>query len=500
MLVCLATAYAIKVHSPILRPIWFDEFTQFAFGAEQSTAEAWSFIRTSIQDPANTHQTGILALVNYWSLSLAGADLWALRWPSVLATMAMFSGVILTLQAAGLDPLWQVLGVVAVSLQPELMHFTAEARPYIFLCAAVSLTLAYYVAEENSRATASSRIAGYGGVITGCLFHPYFAVYWSGIAAATWIGRVIAGNAPLSVRSAVRHAGPILVPVGACLYFGIGAMTWIGSSSPEFDPLQWLGNHALDIGVWTHLSFVSSTLGPRRATTLVVSLAVLAIARCGPKSVMRDALPPLFIFGVAAAASCLISWVSFRSSYWILQRQWVASLMLVPIASVWLIGCLARAALTLRRTSILYASSAILLIALGFRLQAERLRSLSDQGSRVDVQTSSGSGSVCSPGEASAGTSSCAIDADAFLRLPHSEEIDWVQMANTRYPADKREAIQTLGGQWVAAANANIAAGGPVRQEFGKFYCSVRSIRNNKELLSKCLSRGAITAPDLNTP
>jgi len=52
---------------------------------------------------------------------------------------------------------------------------------------------------------------------------------------------------------------------------------------------------------------------------------------------IKNLLPPLVLILLALVLSSVLSLISLSNSYWILPRQWVASLALVPIGLVWLL-------------------------------------------------------------------------------------------------------------------------------------------------------------------
>ena len=79
----------------------------------------------------------------------------------------------------------------------------------------------------------------------------------------------------------------------------------------------------------------------------VVALSSVLLPRCW-RLQAHALLPPLLLALAALIASATLSWVSYEHHYWILDRQWVASLGLMPVAVVWYAAELGRIADKLR--------------------------------------------------------------------------------------------------------------------------------------------------------
>ena len=127
----LSTAL-IVFYASIGRPLWIDEFLHFAFGGFTSTLSAWHAITNSIR-AFNFGQTGLYMLVDYWLLKLFGANLLALRLPSLLSAGLMLWAGFEFLSKRRYGPLWQVNLLVCYLGQQTLMYYTGEARPYMAL-------------------------------------------------------------------------------------------------------------------------------------------------------------------------------------------------------------------------------------------------------------------------------------------------------------------------------------------------------------------------------
>ena len=138
-------------------------------------------------------------------------------------------------------------------------------------------------------------------------------------------------------------------------------------------------------------------------------------------------MPPLLLALSSLLISAILSWISYRHHYWILDRQWIASLALMPVAVVWYVAELSRIADQQR-------AGLSLLLAAG-----------------------------------------CMIVFCAELKLSASEKISILRQDVNQHALATQELssiapVPTDNAGWVALANANIAAGGPVWPVFKKFY------------------------------
>src|SRR5580704_8044790 len=71
--VAFACVIAVIFEGDFTRPIWIDEFVQFAFGSLSSTGEALNLIFTTVTG-VNRGQTGVYFLLDYWLLHIFGAS------------------------------------------------------------------------------------------------------------------------------------------------------------------------------------------------------------------------------------------------------------------------------------------------------------------------------------------------------------------------------------------------------------------------------------------
>jgi hypothetical protein len=187
---------------------------------------------------------------------------------------------------------------------------------------------------------------GWVSVILGALFHPYFVAYWLVIILLTFIWCWSThGMSTFTFRDVVRFTNPKLFAVGGLLLITTGLLTWI-RDQPSFDrdPFEYqafanLGRIFID----AHFNFAWPF--PFVAITFLATIAtvvVLLVIRQTRNLIIAPLWMPISLVGLASALTFVLSLASYFSSYWILSRQWVASMALVPIAFVWFFAILSR--------------------------------------------------------------------------------------------------------------------------------------------------------------
>ncbi len=433
----------IALYSRYRHDIWIDEFVQFAFGAMSNTAEAWRVIVETIGS-FNHNQTGVYMIVDFWLLKLFGASAFALRLPSLLSTIWLLVCATTFCGVRGLGNLWKLILIMALLAQLSLMNFAAEARPYMPLAAATVGTLTFYTAPMERRHGWFWAV-GIVSIGVGTLMHPYFPVYWAAMICLGFVLAGIEGGVRFTFRDVTRFCDLRLVAAGLAVFGIVGALTWMGRGTAlDLDPFQWVKreNFIVTMIDWTHLGFIfdfrtrpGAAANPRYVVLTLMLVSVLAYplaARCW-RPVILALLPPVALAFGALAISGFLSWISYRHHYWILERQWIASIALMPIAVVWYVAELGRRLDRLRGgASISLAVGCLVFLACSFvQIVPRKLSGIHDDLNKSPAARVSGS-----PGT----------------------EIE----APPRDPAGN--------DRWVALANANIAGGGPVWSVFRKFY------------------------------
>ena len=317
------------------RPLWYDEVVFFVLGGFGSTGDVLSVIHETTPN-VNQGQTGAYMLAEYWSLSLFGAHLWAARLPSMLFGIYFLVASAVFLRGRRVP--WVGLWAFAVLLfgQQTLMYYVGEGRTYMPLVAAVVGVLAYYFVPPEERHRIGPRVLGWSAVLIGVTFHPYFAAYWPAIV----IFAAAAQSFPL--RKLVQFANPALVAVGASVFLVVGFMTWLqGTATTEdLDPYFFLGDELwraipAQLFQWIYVNRVLIVI----FGVLVLALVVLT---CRTREAFREtverAWPPVALVGLAIAVAALTALISLQQGFWIIPRQWVASIALASIGVVWFLS------------------------------------------------------------------------------------------------------------------------------------------------------------------
>jgi hypothetical protein len=439
----IVAVLGMVLYSGYRHPIWIDEFLHFAFGAMSGTSEAWSAIVRSIGG-VNFNQTGIYMLADFWLLKLFGASFFALRLPSLLSAVWLLVCATTFLGIRGLGNIWKLVLIIALLAQTSLMNFAAEARPYMPLAAATVGTLAYY-ATPIERRRGWPRVVGLVSIGLGVLMHPYFPGYWAAMICVGFLLALIEGRARLPARDVLRFCEPLAVAAGLAVFYVVGSLTWLrGAPVLDFDPFQWVHRDQLVVTMidWTHLAFIydfaGSVGGPADPRYVLLLLMILTVLACPfvPRR-WRDPLlalmPPVALAVGALVISALLSWISYRHHYWILERQWIASVALMPVAVVWYMAELGRRLDDWwRGSSIVLAVGCVAVFSCSlYRIVPPKFDVIRQDVARWRVS-------------------------DAVKAEPPAEA-----------PVGRDQAARD---QWVALANANIGAGGPVWDIFREYY------------------------------
>lgn len=320
----VAAAACVALAAQSWRPLWNDEVLQYVFGAYSSTSVAWRVLQATLEDIL-TGQTATYIVLDHWLLRVFGASRFWLRLPSLLSTILLFAAALRIWRIWGLPERWRVAGVLTLYATGPVIWHAGNARPYMPFAAAVVAVLACWLEHPADRGR-GGRALGWAGMLTGALFHPYFPLY----AAVLWGVGLAATGEWRSARRAAAHLGVPAAVAGAVVALAGGLSTWMMHRlTRTYDP--WLeigrGRDALAAALAGLADLPSAALGPW-AGGAVVALLVLAAFRSGDRAARTAA----GVVAVAGVLSAVVSAVSWRASYVIFPRQWVASAVLVAVA------------------------------------------------------------------------------------------------------------------------------------------------------------------------
>lgn len=329
------------------RGIWFDELLHFAVGGMSFEYVIKTIDYTTTE--VNHGQTGIYILLDWLILQLTGASAIGLRLPSLISAGIMLVAAAVFIRAKGFDWRWQFVAVAALGANSTLMFFTGEARPYMPMAASAMAMLAFYALPLEDRRRWWSRTLAIFGFIFGSMIHPYWILLWVLIAAFSLVVFLGAQKHSMHLKSVVAFLAPLYVVISLSLFAVIGSLTWMrrvfafGGDTSTIYNWQAISSHFL----WDHFAFVPYYMPVRLSTgppevsewvmLLILSVVVLALIwqvisrRCRSLKL----LPPLLLLGLAVASSIIVTFQSYRLSYWIIERQWVAGMGLSTVAITW---------------------------------------------------------------------------------------------------------------------------------------------------------------------
>ena len=376
----------------------------------------------------NFNQTGVYILLDFWLLKAFGASAFWLRFPSLIGGAMLFVGAIAFCRVRHFNLFWQISLPLLLLTQDGLIYFLGEARPYMPIAGAVVGLLAYYSAPPEKRRDGIV-VLGYCCLVYGAIMHPYFAPYFALIILVTYLDALNFQLRRLSLGSFIRHAEIPAVAVAVGLYFVVGFATWmVRPPKLSFDPFHFIPiNQLVPTALGTHFQFlpVHGAWNQSFVLAIIIFAGLLTAYFGGEKG--RCALGPLLLLILTIALSTFVSWMSYRSSYWILGRQWIVSTALCCMAIIWLLVSIDNVAIIRWPRAALVISAVVSLYsvdraAVAIRAQFARLNTWSHD--QKNAQT--------------------------LLALPRIEKM---------VPDD-----------WVRLANENIRQGGPVWSVFTKYY------------------------------
>jgi hypothetical protein len=304
-------------------------------------------------------------------------------------------------------------------------------------------------------------------VLIGCLFHPYFSLYWAAIFASTYLGRIISKEDKFSFERFTLNINLPLLFFGSITYFTMGYFTWlVGPPSLELDPFQFMGKNILLNVINSNFEFLLKN------NILIIALVVLLLSgytlyRNGififrqPNYIIIS----IFIITSSIAIPLFLSYISYQAGYWILTRQWIGSFFLAPLGLVMLVSQFFKKNFDIGIIRIVKSTVPVALFFVIFPILIHRFYIAPD----VAINHFIGG-----------------IEINTLIDELPKKEINWVHMADKHYSSLERKKIQAIADKYVLYANKNIALGGPVNKAFTNFYCTVHSVRRSLKLSDNC--------------
>ena len=347
----------LALYSSWGRPLWLDEYLHFIFGGFASWGDAWAAVQSSTTN-INHGQTGFYIMLDYGLLQAFGANLFALRLPSLISGALLLFSVALFLRRKNLGAVAVGAAFLILAAQPNLMYFTGEARPYMPLVASCMAALAYFSSTPDQRATTPMKVFIWATMVWGALMMPYYLVYLPVIALTCFV----IARLPRNFTEFRRFINLPLQITSVALGVAIGALTWL-RGSPNFERDPWLILRPL---------FASLTL-PHYIAAIALLILFIVTIRLG----RTNARGPILLFLAMGGMAVLFAVLSLIQSYWILPRQFIASQAIMTVAVVWGIGQALKS--TPRKEQKILASIYAILIVFAFtRVAVDQLQNLRD--------------------------------------------------------------------------------------------------------------------------
>lgn len=428
----LAILVVVAAYASAFRPLWIDEYAHFALGG-LTPQEAVQAIVGTTGASLNQGHTGVYLLVDYWLMQMFGANLIALRMPSILSAVLLLSAAVAFLRVKGFGLPWQVLAVVAFAGQSQFMYYAGEARPYMPLAASSVACLAYYQYPLPDRRRWTVRALGILGIVLGSVSHPYFAVMGVSVALFSLWDRGYLRRAWSHRTEVVEFLNPRLLIPAVFLYTVVGVLTWAkGRPTNPLDPWYWFEGPegAGEAFLRAHLQSLLPAWLPTGLSIAVCAVAVgVLVVRSG--SAVR---PPAVLIGVGLLTSVVFTMMSVMGNYWVFMRQWIAGIALVTLGVVWLLAAAWKASVAPEWPSRIAATALAGLIVI-----------------------------------------SAVSELSAAVSRNIEQAAGWEILREI--PAEPVPALDPDAGndQWVRLGNLNVATGGPVWREVSGYYLRLRS-------------------------
>jgi hypothetical protein len=274
-----------------------------------------------------------------------GADELALRAPSYVASLLLFFWVVLFFRSKGFGFTWQLAGLLLVASSTFYMNFIGEARPYLPLAAAACGTATYFTLGLQGRSNAWVRASGWLAIVLAALLHSFALPY------ALAVAFTFALYLRFTSFDRLRGAKPSIFALLNVPMLVTGSLIWT-----FFYFFGW-GRNVNDLGfddriylyvnqesLWqTFIQYVFDSLPePLFITSAFLALIIAtayALQSASNRIEFRWKLAgPLILLITSLVLGAATIFANIISNHWIMQRQWIATYVLVALALVWLLA------------------------------------------------------------------------------------------------------------------------------------------------------------------
>ena len=347
IVVSVLIAVVLVLYMGLWRGIWFDELLHFATGGMTFDYLVRTIDYTTIH--VNHGQTGVYFVLDWILLQVFGASAIFLRAPSLVSALVLLVSAVLFLRAKGFGWKWQALAVIALGANESLMFYTGEARPYMPLAASAAAMLTFYALPGDDRRRWWARALGVFGFIFGAVIHPYWIFMWGLIAAFSLAVALVSDRQMRTLGGAWGFVAPAYVIPSLVLYAVVAQLTWmrriINFGWDRDSIYSWPS--LINAFLQDHFAFAPFAYPPRAGTWeidagVIIPTAIAAVAVLTAGWLVADRrsrsvklVAPGVLLLIAGGSSIFASYLSYRSQYIIFERQWVAGMALTTIAWTW---------------------------------------------------------------------------------------------------------------------------------------------------------------------
>jgi hypothetical protein len=258
----------------------------------------------------------------------------------------MLISALIIIKMKGYGFAWQVLCLITFMSQTFVMYFAGEARPYMALSGFSLASLIYFAATGPQRQISILRYSSWLFICLLVLFHPFGIIY----IAMMWLWSTLAYGETFPKQRWTRlwfsasGTSRLLFAIGIAATCH-GPIWLLGGAGQKLDPFAFSAREALTVQVLVaHLGHLAV---PHYSWRLLLILALAALlftlTRNGASILKSQMVAPSTLILFSFLVTGLIIAISYFNGYWILSRQWIASMALVTFGSIWLLAAASKA-------------------------------------------------------------------------------------------------------------------------------------------------------------